>query len=546
MARLSEISKEAFVKSIETLQPALVAEIKKENATKIIEAVYDEFQTRAIQTATSYAVARMKKARTDLTATEKTGIIIGAREIRGKAKPGPNQYGFFTGRKGIELGAWQGVVDIGDKKIRVPTNSFAKVMIKKDEFNGRESWQVTNVLKKTTKTINEIIKQLVAWNAIIELEDVPKLVKKINPPPVLAMKMRIVGCNAMQNYTTKLKQDVYLVTDREGKQVEGINLSLRSEKTETEDGDSLMAWVRISAPFAGTGITTVNIEDLPELCKEAVEKFENAEDQAAYVAPALEQREILVIGSIGSIKSDDVYGITINVNALALFEGDIASASPVLVGQQPIVKEDDKPVEDAPEDEAQATPAPVPAPETKKEPAVEEKPVEDAPDNDEEEVVGMITEQPPAQPVAIKTPPKLEIKKPVIVDKPKPAKKQPPAQPVAVKVSEKLTPPETIPEAPMEEVTENEDDDLTLEPDTEIEEQPEAEPVDQTKMEEIKKRLLFVAGRTRGVKKDAGLTAHKKALSELNVNDLYEKLGLNAYSRVLVEQAYEDLVSSIE
>ena len=148
-----------------------------------------------------------------------------------------------------------------------------------------------------------------------------------------------------------------------------------------------MTWIRVNAPGLMAGRTPIDIEDFNELAQEAVERFENPEDQAAYVASSIEDRPVIVIGSVSRFLGDDENGYTMNINALALMEAEF-EPDEVLQGQQQLPKketvatevieetptEKEKPIEDAPElkeETPEATPEAV-APETTPETVAQE------------------------------------------------------------------------------------------------------------------------------------------------------------------------------
>jgi hypothetical protein len=184
------------------------------------------------------------------------------------------------------------------------------------------------------------------------------------------------------------------VLTKEGEiSAEGVQISLRTRNSKSKN----MAWIRVNAPGLMVGRTPIDIEDFNELAQEAVERFENPEDQAAYVASSIEDRPVVVIGSVSKFLGDDENGYTMNINALALMEAEF-EPDEVLQGQQQLPKketvatevieetpaEEEKPIEDAPElkeETPEATPKAV-APETTPETASETAP-ETAPETAE-------------------------------------------------------------------------------------------------------------------------------------------------------------------
>ena len=356
-----EILKEHVLRTNKTAYDAVPAE----TADRIIKETQEEYSKYSVQTAASFALKRLKKAKVDESATEIKGIIIGARQL---GTNGKIVNALFTGRTGIEVQTWRGEVDTGDKKIRLPVNSIAQLRIIQDEYNERRYWEVANVIGRKQLTDDEIKQNI--RKITFDIEDARKVLKlgKYNPPKTIAMKCTLAGANAMKEFNKDEKMPIWKeVLTKEGAiSAEGVQISLRTRNSKSKN----MAWIRVNAPGLVAGRTPIDIEDFNELAQEAVERFENPEDQAAYVASSIEDRPVIVIGSVSQFMGDDENGYTMNINALALMEAEF-EPDEVLQGQQQLPKketvatevieetpaEEEKPIEDAPELEETATEA---------------------------------------------------------------------------------------------------------------------------------------------------------------------------------------------
>jgi len=348
-----EILKEHVLKTNKTAYDAVPAE----TADRIIKETQEEYSKYSVQTAASFALKRLKKAKEDESATEIKGIIVGARQL---GTNGKIVNALFTGRTGIEIQTWRGEVDTGDKKIRLPVNSIAQLRIIQYEYNGRRYWEVANVIGRKTLTEKEMLENI--RKITFDIEDARKVLKlgEYNPPKTIAMRCALAGANAMKEFNKEDKMPIWKkVLTKDGEiSAEGAQISLRTRNSKSKN----MAWIRVNAPGLMAGRTPIDIEDFNELAQEAVERFENPEDQAAYVASSIEDRPVIVIGSVSRFLGDDENGYTMNINALALMEAEF-EPDEVLQGQQQLPKketvatevieetptEKEKPIEDAPE-----------------------------------------------------------------------------------------------------------------------------------------------------------------------------------------------------
>ena len=348
-----EILKEHVLRTNKTAYDAVPAE----TADRIIKETQEEYSKYSVQTAASFALKRLKKAKVDESATEIKGIIVGARQL---GTNGKIVNALFTGRTGIEIQTWRGEVDTGDKKIRLPVNSIAQLRIIQDEYNERRYWEVANVIGRKTLTEKEMLENI--RKITFDIEDARKVLKlgEYNPPKTIAMRCELAGANAMKEFNREDKIPIWKkVLTKEGEiSAEGVQISLRTRNSKSKN----MAWIRVNAPGLMAGRTPIDIEDFNELAQEAVERFENPEDQAAYVASSIEDRPVIVIGSVSRFLGDDENGYTMNINALALMEAEF-EPDEVLQGQQQLPKketvatevieetptEKEKPIEDAPE-----------------------------------------------------------------------------------------------------------------------------------------------------------------------------------------------------
>jgi len=352
-----EILKEHVLRTNKTAYDA----VPTETADRIIKETQEEYSKYSVQTATSFALKRLKKAKVDESATEIKGIIVGARQL---GTNGKIVNALFTGRTGIEIQTWRGEVDTGDKKIRLPINSIAQLRILQDEYNGRRYWEVANVIGRKTLTEKEMLENI--RKITFDIEDARKVLKlgEYNPPKTIAMKCTLAGANAMKEFNKDEKMPIWKkVLTKEGEiSAEGVQISLRTRNSKSKN----MAWIRVNAPGLMVGRTPIDIEDFNELAQEAVERFENPEDQATYVGGSIEDRPVIVIGSVSRFLGDDENGYTMNINALALMEAEF-EPDEVLQGQQQLPKKETVATEVIEET-----------------PAEEEKPIEDAPELEEE------------------------------------------------------------------------------------------------------------------------------------------------------------------
>jgi hypothetical protein len=522
MTKVSQITEDEFIANVTTTNPELVKKIP--NANEVIKAAYKEYANYSVQTATGFAMKKLRKAETDGSAKDEQGIIFGAREVVGDSGKGPTVYGLLQGKKGKEIQSWHGMVDLGDKKIKIPQNAAASIKVVVEDYEGRKSYWITNVFGRKPYTREEILAKITEWGAAIELEDIQKLVKITNPPPVVVVKMTLANASAMSKYGSKEKQPIYDKSEK----AEGPRVSLRSKKT----ANGITAWVRITAPKMGTGITPIEIEDFVELCKESIEKYDNPEDQAAWVGGAIDERRVIVIGSVSSIKGDTDNGYTVNINALAILEGDVIGTTSVKQGQQTLTPEEpETPVEEAPilNDTAPVV-APVaatPVVATVMAPLV--APVE-AP------VAATV-----AAPVVDK---KLEKFKKDVAANAKKAKEleEKEAREKAEKEAEKETEKEA---EKVDSVDLSKIDEEAKVETTEVNEEEDSET--SAIVTEIEDAMLFIAGVVR--KKPNGekildsdpREVKVEALKTLKFDDLYNKLGLNKYPQPVVEQIYEDV-----
>ena len=138
-----EILKEHVLRTNKTAYDA----VPTETADRIIKETQEEYSKYSVQTAASFALKRLKKAKVDESATEIKGIIVGARQL---GTNGKIVNALFTGRTGIEIQTWRGEVDTGDKKIRLPVNSIAQLRIIQDEYNGK-SYRDWETDRKSTR-----------------------------------------------------------------------------------------------------------------------------------------------------------------------------------------------------------------------------------------------------------------------------------------------------------------------------------------------------------------------------------------------------------
>ena len=324
---------------------AVKAEAKPEmmilpSALTIIKTSFDENQKYSVQHGVKDAIARLKKALSDASATQALAIVYGSFEA------GPCAYGMLRGRTGVLIKVWHGLVDTGAAKIRMPTNATVKMLIAEEEDDYGKSVWVKNVLGKKPMTSQEIMTKLVEWNAILSLDDVRKLIKTTSPNPVVAMRVELAGANTMNDFKTSVKQDIWKeVNDTEGKLVAaGPNITLRTEKTEDTE---TMAWLRVLGPKSKDAQPIIELEDFNELCQDASTKFDNPEDQAVWIANMVTGTQVIVIGAVTGINQND-RGTSINMNVLALLNPTADTSEPIQMGQQALPVEE-APIVDAPD-----------------------------------------------------------------------------------------------------------------------------------------------------------------------------------------------------
>jgi len=349
--KTKDMTVEQFIEAVKTNNTVAFTAVKA--AETVVKDVYGTSGNYSVQTAVSFAVKRLKKAKSDESATDVTGILIGTRIPGGNGK-GPTIYGFITGKKGIEVEAWHGVVDTGDVKRKVPECAGARLLIKQEdnEFSQKKEWWINNVVGQKPMTIPEIIEKLTTLGAIISLTDVHKLIKSTNPVQLVAIKATLTGATASRKFDSEDKLPVWTKNDK----YEGPNFSIRTKK----EGDT-MAWLRM----VGTGLPYILVEDLVDLCRAAIENYENPEDQANFISSAIDERHVIAIVSVSKITDDGgEYGKSINANVLAIMDApDNIQTTEVKQGQQKIddtPTEPEKPVVDAPPlEEAAPVAAPV-------------------------------------------------------------------------------------------------------------------------------------------------------------------------------------------
>lgn len=504
MTKVSQLKESEFVENVRKTDEKLFNEVK--DAETIAKACFDEYKNYAVQTATSWALARLRKAAQDASAKTVMGLIFGAREQTGDSGKGPSFFALIQGKKGIEVKNWRREVKVGEKKYRIPDTSIAKISVM-EEFekdSDKKTLLISNIIGHKPKTIEEAVQQLKEWGSVVALKDIPTIVKNTNPSPIYVIRCKLASASSMKKYQTENSLPIWKETSRKVKGKDGVekevivagpHVSLRTKR----DGDT-MAWIRLTAPNTGTGITPVILEDFNEICKEAVKKFEDPIDQAELLGSAIDTREVIVIGAINRIQEDNEGLKTVNIAAHAILEGYVIEET-TTPGQQTLTK---------PEKE-----------ETKNED--EDAPAEDAPTLDDGK----------------------EEKQVIQKEAPKEAQKESP----------KETPSETPKETSSAETTEEapalEDDtqvvqeqEASIEPETEAKERVD---VEETLAKEIENKLLYTAGVARKVKKDAGRTLHIKALKTLSIDDIVTKLGLGRkYPVPVIEQVYEDLVAELE
>lgn len=390
---------EGFTAAVKTeAKPEMMA---LPSALTIIKTSFDENQKYSVQHGVKDAIARLKKALSDASATQALAIVYGSFEA------GPCSYGMLRGRTGVLIKVWHGLVDTGAAKIRMPTNATVKMLIAEEEDNYGKSVWVKNVLGKKPMTSQEIMAKLVEWNAILSLDDVRKLIKTTSPNPVVAMRVELAGANTMNDFNTKVKQDIWKeVNDTEGKLVaSGPHITLRTEKTEDTE---TMAWLRVLGPKSKDAQPIIELEDFNELCQDASAKFDNPEDQAVWIANMVTGTQVIVIGAVTGINNND-RGTSININVLALLNPTADTSEPIQMGQQALPVEE-APIVDAPD--LEAAPASQEQPKKAKppvkqpvapavvEPVVEEPVVEEAVVEEqiiEEAVVEEVTVEPAAE-----------------------------------------------------------------------------------------------------------------------------------------------------
>ncbi len=401
--KTKDIMAEQFAENVMNTNKSLFESVK--SARQIAIDTHKEYPNYSVQTATSFAIKRIKKAKSDETATDFKGFAIGKR-IPGDTGKGPHIFGVMTGRTGIEVKTWKSEVDTGDKKLKFPTNAAVhmKAKLEQNDFTNKSEWVAANIMGRNQLTLDEIVTRLSNAGAIMNLDDIRKLIKKTDPAPVVMARVILAGANASKKFGSEDLQPIWRVIESNGKiTAEGPNLSLRTKKT---DGET-MAWLRMT----GTAPEYITLEDFTEIAKEVIERFDNPEDQAAYLGNAMEERPAIVIASISKIGGDQENGYAINMNVLALLEATNDS-TPLLIGQQPL-----------PEAKVEETPV------IEEEP---EKPAEDVPETEIEiETVEIKTPTAPAQ--TITTP----------VTEPAP---EPVVEPVPAPVPEKITIIEKTPE----------------------------------------------------------------------------------------------------
>lgn len=386
MTKTNATKFEEFLAAVTNAYPNEVKNTK--NANEVIQGVYNEFGNYSTAYSIKFAKDALKSAKENESATLQEGIIFGAREA-GEKGTGPVTYGLLQLKKGKEIQAWRGEFTTGGRNFKVPTAAAVQIQLSAKEDDYGIKYEIKNIPQKMTMTVDEIMSKLVEWGAITALSDVTKLIKKTTPPPVIAVKATIAGITPMSKYgKPDEKYPIWSETrDKEGNVIaSGPHLSIR---TRSEDG--AFAWIRVFAPKTGKGITPILVEDFSEMCKDAKERFSNPQDQATFLATALDGNKILVIGSVNKILEDDEEEkTTINMKALALLE-DTAEATPVIQGQQPLVK-DEQVVEEVPEAQINVVTKEVPETTTEE---VPETTTEEVPETIVEEVPETVPETAP-------------------------------------------------------------------------------------------------------------------------------------------------------
>jgi hypothetical protein len=300
-----------------------------------------------VSTGVAYANARLKEAVIEANSETIKGLIVGQRDRYGTNAPMRIPVLTSTGDNS-EVILWGHTVKSGDSKIELPIPSVATMrVITEGDYKGVPNVRLVSIEKYDNLSIPDTVARLT------KIAKSPGELGGEDELSVVVVKGRIAFITPCTKWKGKEKDGnwpVYLPNQRDNPAHHPVMQVI----FETQSGNI----ARAAFDRNRNAVPTVAVEDLEEICQDALGQSTEPVEQARFVSNIFHGREVIIVGFMTKYSSQaDVNYI--DIGAYAIFDAAIGKQATLAPAKSAAKKP--APVEDDDEDEAEETPKAKPA-----------------------------------------------------------------------------------------------------------------------------------------------------------------------------------------
>lgn len=324
-------------------------QLDEETAKKIYAEIFEKNKKYSFSTAKTRVLSTMKKRIASEQAGQYVGIIAGARDTTKYNVP----VNFTLLRPAsvggnVEFYAWGGKVQYEDgSEETIPTGVAATVALEPDDRGRLKAVGLTEVKPLSRAKLIQALEKL---GCVLDLDEVVQQ-KKYSPVCFRTRIERALASRNMdadedeKNNTKKYKQILEMSED--GKPEPALTLQAEHTKKKTT------AWMYMG----GTRYAHahVDIDDWKELLQEAVISSTDPTVQVRWLNDALQGREVIVVGSLMSVRDGDKPEFTAcsaNISVAGIYE----ITDDIEVKTQDTLPVKSEPIKEAPKEEPKEAP----------------------------------------------------------------------------------------------------------------------------------------------------------------------------------------------
>lgn len=299
-----------------------------------------------ISTGVAYANARLKEAVIEANSETIKGMIVGQRDRYGTNAPMRIPVLTSSGDNS-EVILWGHTVKSGDSKIELPIPSLATMrVITEGDYKGVPNVRVVSIEKYDNISIPDAVARLV------KIAKTPGELGPEDELSVVVVKGRIgfiTPCTKWKGREKDGNWPVYLPNQRDNPAYHPVMQVI----FESQSGNI----ARAAFDRNRNAVPTVAVEDLEEICQDALAQSTEPVEQARFVSNIFHSREVIIVGFMTKYSSQaDVNYI--DIGAYAIFDATIGKQA-TLASAKPSAKKA-APAEDENEAESE-TPKAKPA-----------------------------------------------------------------------------------------------------------------------------------------------------------------------------------------